>query len=113
MMEKIGIILHGATGRICSNQHLANSLAPIRAEGGLEIAGVNVFPDLVLIGRNEKKLKEIAHVNNVENWTTDLKTVLADPKYPIFFEGAATHARIQLLNSAIAEKKHIYNHLLN
>ena len=31
----IGIILNGATGRIGSTQHVANALAPIRAEGGL------------------------------------------------------------------------------
>jgi hypothetical protein len=31
----IGIILNGATGRICSTQHVANALAPIRNEGGL------------------------------------------------------------------------------
>ena len=31
----IGIILNGATGRICSTQHVANALAPIRDEGGL------------------------------------------------------------------------------
>ena len=33
----IGIILNGATGRICSTQHVANALAPIRDEGGLAV----------------------------------------------------------------------------
>jgi hypothetical protein len=33
-VKEIGIILHGATGRIGATQHLANALAPIRAEGG-------------------------------------------------------------------------------
>ena len=30
MVKTIGIILNGATGRICSTQHLENSLIPIR-----------------------------------------------------------------------------------
>ncbi len=34
-VKEIGIIFNGATGRIGSTQHLANALAPIRAEGGL------------------------------------------------------------------------------
>ena len=34
-VKEIGIIVHGATGRIGATQHLANALAPIRAEGGL------------------------------------------------------------------------------
>ena len=35
--KTIGIILNGATGRICSTQHLANALVPIRNEGGLPV----------------------------------------------------------------------------
>ena len=34
-VKEIGIIFNGATGRIGATQHLANALAPIRAEGGL------------------------------------------------------------------------------
>ena len=34
-LRTIGIILNGATGRICSTQHVANALVPIRDEGGL------------------------------------------------------------------------------
>ncbi len=34
----IGIIVHGATGRIGSTQHLANALIPIIEEGGLALA---------------------------------------------------------------------------
>ena len=36
-IHTIGIILNGATGRICSTQHVANALVPIRNEGGLPI----------------------------------------------------------------------------
>ena len=109
MTKKIGIILHGATGNICSSQHLANALGPICAEGGLMIAGETLVPDPVLIGRNGEKLQKIARANKVENWTTDLETALSDPKYSIFFDGAATHSRIGLLRRAIEAGKHIYS----
>ena len=33
--KTIGIILNGATGRICSTQHVANALAPIGTKAGL------------------------------------------------------------------------------
>jgi len=74
----LGIILHGATGRICSTQHLQNALAPIMAEGGLPVGDDVVMPRLLLVGRNEERLAEIARTHNVENWTTDLDAALAD-----------------------------------
>ena len=42
--QTIGIILNGATGRICSTQHLANALAPIRDEGGLPAGSGRIVP---------------------------------------------------------------------
>ena len=78
-IRELGIIVHGATGRIASTQHLANALAPIIAEGGLDAGGgVTVMPNLILAGRNEAKLAGIARGANVDNWTTDLDAVLAD-----------------------------------
>ena len=106
--QTLGIILHGATGRICSTQHLQNSLAPIIAEGGLPVGDDVVVPRLLLVGRNEERLAEIARAHNVENWSTDLDAALADPDYPVFFEAAATHQRLATLGKAIAAGKHIY-----
>ena len=85
-IRELGIIVHGATGPIASTQHLANALAPIIAEGGLDAGGgVTVMPNLILAGRNEAKLAGIARAANVDNWTTDLDAVLADDAYPDFF----------------------------
>ncbi|CAN0592065.1 unnamed protein product, partial [Laminaria digitata] len=33
--KQLGIILNGATGRICRTQHMRGGLVPIRDEGGL------------------------------------------------------------------------------
>ncbi|MAI10866.1 MAG: hypothetical protein CBD27_12575 [Rhodospirillaceae bacterium TMED167] len=104
----LGIILNGATGRICSHQHLANSLIPIREEGGLEVNGVQIIPDLLLLGRDKKKLSEIARATNLENWTTNLDAALSDSRYSIYFDAAATHLRAGLLHKALAAGKHIY-----
>ena len=65
MENKIGIILNGATGRICSNQHLGNALAAICAEGGLEIAGDTFIPEIILVGRKDKELRKIAKLNKI------------------------------------------------
>ena len=58
--QTIGIILNGATGRICSTQHLANALAPIRDEGGLPGGNDRIMTRLMLAGRNAVKLAALA-----------------------------------------------------
>ncbi|MEK9902081.1 MAG: Gfo/Idh/MocA family oxidoreductase, partial [Rhodospirillaceae bacterium] len=40
--------------------------------------------------------------------TTDLDAALADPEFPVFFDAAATHLRLDTLNRAIDAGKHIY-----
>lgn len=106
--RELGIILHGATGGICSYQHLRNSLAPIRAEGGLAVGGDVIMPKLLLAGRNAERLAEVAAENGGLAWTADLDSALSDPGYPVFFDAAATHQRLHVLRRAIAAGKHIY-----
>ena len=108
MDRNLGIILNGATGAICSFQHLENSLGPIRAEGGLKIGDETIMPTLMLVGRDEERLATIARANDVKAWTTDLDAALSDPDYPIFFDAAATHMRAGILHRALDAGKHIY-----
>ena len=108
MVKTIGIILNGATGRICSTQHLENSLIPIRENKDLLVDGEIITPELLLLGRNEKKLSEIANRFKIPNFTTDVNSALADQNYPIFFDAASTHLRLNLLKNAIYAGKHIY-----
>jgi predicted dehydrogenase len=107
--KTIGIILHGATGRICSTQHLANALIPIRDEGGLPVGDDRLVPRLLLAGRSAERLAAVAKTHGVEHWTTDLDAALADPAYAIFFDAAATHQRAAVLARAIAAGKHVYS----
>ena len=104
----IGVILNGATGRICSTQHLASSLAPIVAEGGLPLGDERIVPRILLAGRNAEKLAAVGRAYGVEEWTTDLDSALGDPAFPVFFDAAATHARLPVLHKAVAAGKHIY-----
>ena len=104
----VGIILNGATGRICSTQHLANALAPIRNEGGLAAGGDRIVPRLMLVGRDADRVRTVAAKHNAE-WTIDLDEALADPAFSVFFDAAATHQREAVLERAIAAGKHIYS----
>ena len=105
----IGIIINGATSRIASTQHLACALVPIRDEGGLEVDGERIVPRPLLVGRNSERVEAMAKTLNVEDWTTDLDGALANPDFPIFFDGAVTHLRLATLKCAIEAGKHIYS----
>ena len=104
----IGIILNGATGRICSTQHLKNSLLAIRDEGGLAVGEDRVMPRLMLVGRDAGRLAATARAHGVADWTTDLDTALADPAFAVCFDAAATGGRLAVLKKAVAAGKHIY-----
>ena len=58
---RLGIIMHGVTGRMGTNQHLARSIKAIQDEGGVELSdGDRVMPDPILVGRDANKLKALA-----------------------------------------------------
>jgi len=106
---EIGVIMNGVTGRMGTNQHLVRSIAAIRAEGGVDVGGGAVlWPEPVLVGRREYRLRELAEANGVERWTTDLDEVLADPDLPVYFDAQATAVRARDVKAAIAAGKHVY-----
>ena len=104
----IGIIVHGATGRIASTQHLANALAPIINEGGLALGDDRVLPRLLLVGRDEGRVAALARAHNIADWTTDIDAALASRDHAIFFDAAATGQRVATVERAIAAGKHVY-----
>lgn len=105
----IGIIMNGVTGRMGTNQHLIRSIAAIIDQGGVEInANEVILPDVVLVGRNETKLKKLAKQTGIENWTTDLDSVLNDARYTVYFDAQTTGRRAEAIYKAIAKGKHIY-----
>ena len=105
----IGIILNGATGGICVEQHLRRSLVAIREEGGLTVGKTRVRPELLLVGRNEERLRAVAQEFGLDRWTTDLDLALSDEAFPVFFDAGFTGNRPQVLHKAIAQGKHVYS----
>ncbi len=109
MTRTLGVVMHGVTGRMGTNQHLVRSVAAIRAQGGVPMSdGSRVQLDPILIGRNADKVAALAKANGVERWSTDLDAAIADPKNQIFFDAATTQMRPTLLEKAINAGKHIY-----
>lgn len=108
--KKIGIIMHGVTGRMGMNQHLIRSVLAIRAQGGVVLSdGSRVMPDPIIVGRNADKIEALAKKHGVSRWTTDLDAVLTDPYNEIFFDAASTKLRPTLLRKAIDAGKHVYS----
>ncbi|MGH8703094.1 MAG: Gfo/Idh/MocA family protein [Burkholderiales bacterium] len=107
--KRIGIILHGVTGRMGANQHLARSILEIRRQGGVALKdGTRLMPDPVLVGRNAAKLESLAKAHGVERWTTDLGKALDNRADTVFFDAASTQLRPRFLKQAIAAGKHVY-----
>ena len=107
--KRIGIIMHGVTGRMGMNQHLIRSILEIRKQGGVALQdGTRLMPDPILVGRNAAKIEELARKHGVHRWTTDLDAALASQGDTVFFDAASTLLRPKLLQQAIKAGKHVY-----
>jgi len=106
--KRIGIVMHGVTGRMGMNQHLIRSILEIRKQGGVALKdGTRLMPDPLLVGRNAAKVEELARRHGVTRWTADLDAALKGPD-EVFFDAASTQLRPRLLKRAIAAGKHVY-----
>ena len=107
--QRLGLIMHGVTGRMGMNQHLIRSICAIRAEGGVVLAnGDRVMPDPILIGRNAEKIEALAKAHSISRWGTDLDAALANKDDTVFFDAGTTQMRPTLLAKAIRAGKHVY-----
>ena len=107
--RSIGILMNGVTGRMGTNQHLVRSILAIREQGGVTLAdGDRVWPEPILVGRNEEKLKALADRYGLERFTTDLDRALDDPSAEIYFDAQVTSERVRGVRKAIDAGKHVY-----
>jgi len=107
--QRIGIIMHGVTGRMGMNQHLVRSILEIRRQGGVALNdGSRLMPEPLLVGRNAAKVAALARAHDVARWTTDLDAALASKEDSVFFDAASTQVRSALLKRAIRAGKHVY-----
>lgn len=105
----IGVILHGATGRIGVGQHLSRALCAIRRDGGVTLSdGSRVMPEPILVGRNAEKLARVARDHGISRWTTDLGAALSNAGDHIFFDSGSTSDRARIVRLAIDAGKHVY-----
>jgi predicted dehydrogenase len=107
--QRLGIIMHGVTGRMGMNQHLIRSIVAIRNQGGVSLSdGSKVMPDPILIGRNPEKIAALASTHGIERWGTNLSEALANPSDSVFFDAGTTQMRPALLAQALHAGKHVY-----
>lgn len=107
--QRLGIIMHGVTGRMGMNQHLIRSIVAIRNQGGVTLSnGDKAMPDPILIGRNAEKIEALARTHRIERWGTDLDKALANPDDSVFFDAGTTQMRPTLLAKALRAGKHVY-----
>ena len=108
-VQRLGIIMHGVTGRMGMNQHLIRSIVAIRNQGGVTLSNGNkVMPDPILIGRNAEKIEALAKANGITRFGTDLDKALANKDDTVFFDAGTTQMRPTLLAKAIQAGKHVY-----
>jgi predicted dehydrogenase len=106
---RVGVIMNGVTGRMGTNQHLVRSILTIRSQGGVPLPdGRVVWPDPILVGRDEEKLRRLAAEHGIERWSTDLEGCLADPQDSVYFDALTTQLRPAGVLAAIAAGKHVY-----
>src|ERR1700687_963020 len=101
--------MNGVTRGVGTNQHLARSILAIREQGGVPLPdGRVIWPDPILVGRDEDKLRQLAAEHRIERWSTDLERCLADPEDGIYFDALTTQLRPAAVRAAIAAGKHVY-----
>jgi predicted dehydrogenase len=107
--RSIGIVMNGVTGRMGYRQHLARSLLAIRDAGGVPLSdGSRAQVELLLVGRSEPKLRELAERHGLTRWTTDLDAALSEPEMGIYFDSQLTTFREECITRALLAGKHVY-----
>ena len=107
--RRLGIIMHGITGRMGYNQHLVRSILAIRDQGGLVLSNGDLLRvDPILVGRNGDKIQRIARQHGIERWTTSVDEAFGNTDDEVFFDAGTTQMRADLLGRALDAGKHVY-----
>jgi len=107
--QRLGLIMHGVTGRMGYNQHLVRSILAIRDQGGIVLSnGDRLVLDPIIVGRDADKVERLAKKHAISRWTTDLDKALANPNDTVFFDAGTTLMRASLLEKAIDAGKAVY-----
>ena len=64
--RRLGLIMHGVTGRMGYNQHLVRSILAIRDQGGVVLKnGDRLMPDPIIVGRDREKIQRLAEKHHI------------------------------------------------
>ena len=108
-LKRLGLVMHGVTGRMGLNQHLVRSIVAIRKEGGVTLSdGSRVMPDPILIGRDAAKIEALARAHGIARFGTNLDAALENREDAVFFDAGTTQMRPMLLAKALSAGKHVY-----
>jgi predicted dehydrogenase len=107
--QRLGLIMHGVTGRMGYNQHLVRSILAIRDQGGIALSnGDRLIVDPIIVGRDADKIERLAKKHNIARWSSDIDAALANPEDTVFFDAGTTLMRASLIEKALAAGKHVY-----
>ncbi len=107
--RRLGLIMHGVTGRMGYNQHLVRSILAIRDQGGVVLSnGDRLIVDPIIVGRDGEKMRRLAEKHGIARWSDDLDAALANPDDTSFFDAGTTLMRAGLLEKALDAGKHVY-----
>src|SRR4029077_238212 len=99
----IHILMNGVTGRMGRNQHLVRSILAIREQGGLRLAnGEYLWPEPILAGRNEARVRALADESGLTRWTTNLDAALPEPDISMDFNAQAASLPAAAVKAAVA-----------
>ena len=107
--RRLGLIMHGVTGRMGYNQHLVRSILAIRDQGGVVLGnGDRLVVDPIIVGRDADKIERLAKKHDIKRWSSDIDAALANPDDTVFFDAGTTLMRASLIEKALAAGKHVY-----
>ena len=102
------LVMHGITGRMGFNQHLARSIAAIRKDGGVLLKnGDRVLPEPTLLGRNLDRVRNVAEQFGIANYTDNYEEAMQS-EATLFFDAGTTLMRPELLHRALDAGKNVY-----
>ncbi|MCT9929478.1 Gfo/Idh/MocA family oxidoreductase [Planotetraspora sp. A-T 1434] len=105
----VGVVMNGVTGRMGYRQHLVRSVLAINEQGGVTLSdGSRVSLRPVLVGRDLRRVGDVADRHGIADYTTDLDDALADPDNTIYFDAQVTQARVAATLKAIELGRHVY-----
>lgn len=107
--HRVGVILNGVTGRMGTHQHLMRSIVEIIRAGGVQVSPTErILPDPVLVGRNARKLADLADRSGLDKVSTSLEEVLSDNAFSVYFDAQTTLRRFDAVKAAAEAGRHVY-----